>query len=501
MKPIVLTIMDGVGIAKPGLGNAFDLAKKPNLDKLFAMYPHTTLDASGQRVGLPAGQMGNSEVGHMNIGAGRVVYQQLELINKSFRENTVKENKTYLELVNFAKSHNNVVHVFGLLSDGGVHSHIDHFKAMVELLDSEGIKVLTHAIYDGRDVGPKTAMKYLTELDELAKKLDNGYVQTGCGRYYGMDRDTNYERTEKSYQAIINGIGDKVASAKDGLQISYDNNIVDEFVNPYVIDGYEGAKNGDAFILMNFRPDRAIQISNAIINPDFDNFDRTLITDTYYASMTKYTRVDSHVLFQADSIENGLGEYLSTQGYKQLRIAETEKYAHVTFFFDGGVEKDYPGLSKVLVDSPKVATYDMQPEMSALEVCEQVVRELDKDYDVVILNFANPDMVGHTGDIPATIKAVETVDYCVGKVYEKVQSLGGVMLITADHGNSEMLLDDEGNVVTSHTTNLVPLCLTKADVKLKEDMSLCDIAPTILELLGAKQPAEMTGNTIILEEK
>lgn len=501
MKPVVLTIMDGVGIGNKGKGNAYDLASKPNLDKLFTTYPYTTINASARNVGLPVGQMGNSEVGHTNIGAGRVVYQQLELINMSIETNKIKDNKKFRELVAFAKSNNNVVHLMGLLSDGGVHSHINHIEALIKLLDSEGIKVYTHAFYDGRDVAPKSAITYIEEIQKISNELKNGSIVTGSGRYYSMDRDSNYSRTEKAYDAIINASGVTVNSPEEGVNKCYEEDVTDEFVVPYVVDGYTGVKDGDAFLFANFRPDRAIQISNSIINNEFNEFERIDFKNIYYATMTRYTRVDSQVLFENEVINNGLGEYLANNGYKQLRIAETEKYAHVTFFFDGGVEKDYDGMKKVLVNSPKVATYDMQPEMSANEVTDKLLEELDNDYDVVILNFANPDMVGHTGNVEATIKAVETVDYNVGRIYEKVSSLGGVMLITADHGNSEMLLDEENNIVTAHTTNQVPLCITKANIELKSDMSLCDIAPTILDLLEADKPAEMTGNTIIMEEK
>ncbi len=501
MKPIVLTIMDGVGIASSGKGNAYDQAHKPNIDRLFSKYPYTTLDASGRRVGLPSGQMGNSEVGHMNIGAGRVVYQQLELINVSFEEHKVAEIENYQNLVKFAKHNNNVVHIIGLLSDGGVHSHINHFLGMIKLLHNEGIKIYLHPIFDGRDVAPRSAIQFIEEIEKAIQDFENVNIVTGAGRFYAMDRDSNYNRTQQAYDAIINGKGNKVSDAVSGVEQNYSNDINDEFVVPFVIGDYNGANDGDAFIMMNFRPDRAIQISNAIIDKTFKEFERKQFSNIFYVSMTKYTRVDSHVLFHPLQIDNGLGEFLSNNNYKQLRIAETEKYAHVTFFFDGGEEKTYQGMEKVLINSPKVESYDMQPEMSAVEVCENVLNELDKDYDVVILNFANPDMVGHTGNISATIKAVETVDKCIGKIYDKVQEIGGVMMVTADHGNSECLLDEEGNVVTSHTTNLVPFSITKEGLELKDNMSLCDIAPTILHLLDVEKPEEMTGTTIIKEKK
>ncbi len=501
MKPVVLTIMDGVGIADASKGNAYNLANKPNLNQLFNNFPYTTINASAKSVGLPQGQMGNSEVGHTNIGAGRVVYQQLELINMSIESNKIAQKESFKNLVSFAKENNNVIHVMGLLSDGGVHSHITHLKTIVKLLDEANIKVYVHAFYDGRDVAPKSALTYINEIEAQAAAIDNGHIVTGSGRYYSMDRDSNYDRIQTAYEAIVNANGVNFASAQAGIEVCYKEDITDEFVVPYVVNGYEGVNDGDAFLFVNFRPDRAIQISNAIINDQFNEFERKTFKNIYYATMTRYTRVDSQVLFENEKITNGLGEYLANNGYKQLRIAETEKYAHVTFFFDGGEEKDYPGMKKVLINSPKVATYDMKPEMSANEVADSLLTELDNDYDVVILNFANPDMVGHTGNIEATIKAVEAVDYNIGRIYEKVNSLGGVMLITADHGNSEMLLDDAGNIVTAHTTNQVPFCITKPGISLKADMSLCDIAPTILDLLETTKPEEMTGNTIIMEEK
>lgn len=501
MKPVVLTIMDGVGIAKPNNGNAYYLAKKPNLERLFSEYSYTTINASANSVGLPEGQMGNSEVGHTNIGAGRVVYQQLELINMSIKNKTIAQKESFKELINFAKANNKVVHLMGLLSDGGVHSHINHIETIIEILDKEGIKVNVHAFYDGRDVSPKSALTFVERIEKQAKVLNNGHIVTGGGRYYGMDRDNNFSRTQVAYDAIINAKGQHTSCARKGVESSYENDVTDEFIVPYVVDGYSGVNDGDAFLFANFRPDRAIQISNAIIDESFNEFERKEFTNIYYSTMTRYTRVDSKVLFENEKIVDGLGEYLSSKNKKQLRIAETEKYAHVTFFFDGGEEKDYPGMKKVLINSPKVATYDMQPEMSANEVTDKLLEELDNDYDVVVLNFANPDMVGHTGNIDATIKAVETVDYNVGRIYDKVSKLGGVMLITADHGNSEMLLDGESNIVTAHTTNKVPFCITKKNLKLKEEMSLCDIAPTILDLLKIEKPALMTGNTIIMEEK
>ncbi|MFV0498859.1 MAG: 2,3-bisphosphoglycerate-independent phosphoglycerate mutase [Bacilli bacterium] len=493
MKPIVLTIMDGVGLAKSSSGNAYDLAKKPNLELLQSIYPTTRLNASENYVGLPKHQMGNSEVGHLNIGAGRVVYQQLERINKSFNDNSIVKNQTYLELVKFAKKNNNVVHLMGLLSDGGVHAHINHLMEMLKRLTLENITVYSHIFLDGRDVGPTTSLEYVTQYEKLVKSLNNGYIVSVSGRFFAMDRDLNLERTNLAYDAIISALASSYESVTEGINASYKQSVYDENIVPFNIKGYQGANDGDGFIFMNFRPDRAIQISNAILENEFKNI--------YFATISRYTRVNSAVLFEAEVIKNGLGEVLANNNYKQLRIAETEKYAHVTFFFDGGIEQEYKGMKKVLINSPKVATYDMKPEMSANEVTNSLLNELDNDYDVVILNFANPDMVGHTGNVKATIKAIETVDHNIGRIYNKVMSLKGVMIICADHGNSEYLLDEKGDRVTAHTLNQVPFILTKQDVKLKDSMSLCNIAPTILELLNEKQPQEMTGESIIMEDK
>ncbi len=500
MKPIVLAILDGVGLADESLGNAFSRAEKPNIDYLFKRFDFTTLKASGQRVGLPKNQMGNSEVGHLNIGAGRVVYQALELINNSIANDELKNRDVIQKAIEHAKNNNSKVHVMGLLSDGGVHSHINHYKEIIKLIDDANLEVVSHAILDGRDVGPKTALLYIEELKSLTDDLNNGHLATVGGRFYAMDRDKRYERTQKAYSAIVNAEAKVFASASVGVEASYAEDVLDEFVVPFVINGYEGVNDNDVFIFVNFRPDRAIQISNAIIDSDFAGFARKVKDNLYYVSMTKYTGVNSEVIFENEKIKNGLGEFLANNGYKQLRIAETEKYAHVTFFFDGGEEKDYPGLKKVLVPSPKVTTYDLKPEMSACEVTNNLLMELDEDVDVVILNYANPDMVGHTGNIEATICAVEKVDECLGMVYRKVSKLGGTMIITADHGNSEMLLDDAGNVVTAHTTNEVPFIITNESIKLKSNMSLCDIAPTIIELLDEKKPVEMSGESIIKEK-
>ncbi len=504
MKPVVLAIMDGVGISEASHGNAYKMASKPILDKLFSEFPYTELKTSGNAVGLPSGQMGNSEVGHLNIGAGRVVYQQLELVNKSINDGEYKNRKTLTDAVAYAKANNSKVHVMGLLSDGGVHSHIDHFIATINVFNDNNIKVISHAFLDGRDVGPTTAKNYLAKLDNYTDEIKNGYIKTVSGRYYAMDRDKRFERIQLTYDAMTLGKGATFKSACEGVEKSYESGVNDEFVVPFVVgETPELVDENDVIVFINFRPDRAIQISRAFTEKNFDGFEREkVVSSLFYASMSAYSGVESNVIFDNEKVKNGLGEYLSNKGYKQLRIAETEKYAHVTFFFDGGEEKDYKGMKKVLIPSPKeVATYDLKPEMSAKEVTESLISELSNGYDVVILNFANPDMVGHTGNVDATIKAVETVDRCIGEVYKKVDELGGVMLITADHGNSEILLDSDNNVITSHSTNNVPFCITKRNVMLKNGMSLCDIAPTILHLIGEEKPAEMTGKTIIMEEE
>ena len=501
-RPIVLCILDGYGLTDRVDGNAVKLANTPNLDDLMAMYPTTRIQASGNAVGLPEGQMGNSEVGHLNIGAGRVVYQSLTLINKAVKEGTFYENESFLKAIQHAKDNNSKLHIWGLLSNGGVHSSTEHIYALLKLAKQQGLeKVYVHAFLDGRDVAPDSGCDFVKELQEQINEIGVGAIASISGRYYAMDRDKRMDRVELAYNALVAKSGETYECPVQYVKDSYAKEVYDEFVIP----GYNPAVNGgvadnDAIIFANFRPDRAIQMSTVFTNDVYEDFkpaDKP--QNIYFVCMMRYAdTVKGDIAFKPVNLSNTLGDYLSAQGLKQLRIAETEKYAHVTFFMDGGVDKEIEGASRVLVNSPKVATYDLQPEMSAYEVKDALIAELDKDlYDVVIVNFANCDMVGHTGIIPAAIKAVSVVDECVGEVYEKVCELGGTMLITADHGNSERLLDEDNNPFTAHTTNEVPLILTNTHLELKEGGKLGDLAPTMLQLLGLPIPEEMTGESLL----
>lgn len=500
-RPIVLCILDGYGLSDRVDGNAVKLANTPNLDDLMALYPTTRIKASGMPVGLPDGQMGNSEVGHLNIGAGRIVYQSLTLINKAVEDGTFYTNDKFLQAIAHAKEHNSKLHIWGLLSNGGVHSSNEHIYALLELAKKQGLeKVYVHAFLDGRDVAPDSGIDFVTELETKMKEIGVGEIASISGRYYAMDRDKRFERVELAYDAIVNQKGASFDSAMQYVKDSYAKEVYDEFVVP----GYNKTVNGkiedhDSIIFANFRPDRAIQLSTVITNDVYDYKPENKPTDLAFVCMMKYAdSVNGEIAFELPKLTNTLGDYLSAKGMKQLRIAETEKYAHVTFFFDGGLDKEIEGATRVLVNSPKVATYDLQPEMSAYEVKDKLIEELDKDiHDVVIVNFANCDMVGHTGIIPAAIKAVSVVDECVGEVYEKVLSLGGTMLITADHGNSEMLLDQDNNPFTAHTTNEVPLIVTNTHLELKDGGKLGDLAPTILQLLGLEIPSEMDGVSLL----
>ena len=453
-RPIVLCIMDGYGLRDEITANAVRLANTPNLDDLMDMYPTTTLSASGNPVGLPEGQMGNSEVGHLNIGAGRIVYQSLTLINKAVQDGEFFKNEKFLKAMDHAKQHDSKLHIWGLLSNGGVHSSIEHIYALLEMAKKEGLKkVYVHAFLDGRDVAPDSGAGFVEELCQKMEEIGVGQLATISGRYYAMDRDKRFERIEKAYNAMALAEGETFECPVQYVKDSYAKEVYDEFVIPGVHAGVDGKiEDHDAIIFANFRPDRAIQMSTVFTNDVYDWKPAVKPTDLYFVCMMKYAdSVRGEIAFALPSLTNTLGDYLSSQGLKQLRIAETEKYAHVTFFFDGGLDKEIEGATRVLVNSPKVATYDLQPEMSAYEVKDRLIEELDKDiHDVVIVNFANCDMVGHTGVIPAAIKAVSVVDECVGEIYEKVLSLGGTMLITADHGNSEMLRDEEGNPFTAH---------------------------------------------------
>ena len=503
-KPVALIIMDGFGESNSTVGNAVKAANTPNLDRIEKTYPTTLIKASGLDVGLPDGQMGNSEVGHTNIGAGRIVYQDLTRITKSIQDGDFFTNEVLNGAMENAKEH--ALHIMGLLSDGGVHSHIDHLKALIKMAKEKGVeRVYVHAFTDGRDTDPQSGLSYAKEIEACMAENGVGQFATVNGRYYAMDRDKRWERVEKAYKAMVCGEGETSTSASEAIEESYKKGATDEFIVPTVIikDNQPVGKisDGDSVIFANFRPDRAIQLATVITNPTFYEgyVPEKQVKDLEFVCMMKYAdSVNGEIAFVSPELTNTLGDYLSAQGLKQLRIAETEKYAHVTFFFDGGVDKEIEGATRVLVNSPKVATYDLQPEMSAYEVKDKLIAELDKDiHDVVIVNFANCDMVGHTGVIPAAIKAVSVVDECIGEVYEKVLELGGTMLITADHGNAEEELDADGNPFTAHTTNVVPLIVTNSHVGLKEGGKLGDLAPTMLQLLGLPIPEEMDGESLL----
>lgn len=508
-KPVAMIILDGFALREETKGNAVAQANKPNFDRYWNEFPHTTLKACGEAVGLPEGQMGNSEVGHLNIGAGRIVYQSLTRVNLAIRDGEFFENETFLQAIQYVKEHNSKLHLYGLLSDGGVHSHIDHLFALIELAKKEGLTdVCIHGFLDGRDVGPTTAEKYIQDTEEKLQQIGIGRIASIHGRYYAMDRDRRWERVEKSYRAMVYGDGPTYKSALEALQDSYSNQIHDEFVIPSVIiDENEKPvgliEDNDAIIFFNFRPDRAIQMSQVFTNEDFRGFDRgeKFPKNIHYVCLTHFSEtVQGYVAFQPTNLDNTLGEVVSQHGYTQLRIAETEKYPHVTFFFSGGREEKFPGEERILIDSPKVATYDLKPEMSAYEVTDALLNEIEQDkHDVIILNFANPDMVGHSGMLEPTVKAVEAVDECLGKVVDAILAKGGCAIITADHGNADEVVTLEGKPMTAHTTNPVPVIVTKKGLKLRDDGILADLSPTLLSLLGAKQPKEMTGKTLIID--
>ncbi len=502
MKPVLLAILDGFGLRDEQKGNAVKLAKKPTLDKLWSIYPHSTLDASGKQVGLPKGQMGNSEVGHMNIGAGRLVYQPQELINVSIENNTFFSNQEILKVIEHTKQNHSKLHIMGLISDGGVHSHIQHLMALLELCKQNQIENLyLHLFTDGRDVEPCSCYQYLKEVEDKLIELQLGKIATIGGRYYGMDRDNNYDRLKKAYDVIVNGIGPKQYSILEFIRNSYQQNITDEFLIPTIFDTNGMIEENDGVIVFNYRKDRLREILTALTNPDFQEMDVKKFQNLKVVTMLPVVEsvIASHA-FEDPTLPNILGEWISKQGLKQLRIAETEKYAHVTFFFDGGKEVDYENEKKILIPSPKVATYDLKPEMSIMEVTDTLLKELtENDYDLVILNYANCDMVGHTGNLEASITAVEKVDECLGRVYDKIQELGGLLIVTADHGNCEFMIDDYDHVITSHTTNPVPFIVCSNDYTVKNG-KLGDIAPTILDIMHLEIPPEMTGISLIQRE-
>ena len=498
--PTVLVIMDGFGMGTPGPGNAVALANTPVLDRLFAENAHTTLSASGLDVGLPAGQMGNSEVGHTNIGGGRVVFQDLPRISRAIETGEFFKNPAYNKAMDDCLAKGSSLHLYGLLSNGGVHSTVEHLWALLKMAKDKGLtSVYIHAFLDGRDVSPTSGKGFVAECVEKCRELGVGKIATVMGRYYAMDRDKRWERLQMAYDAMVYGEGVQNPDPVAAVAQSYENGVTDEFVEPVVCDSEGTISNNDSIIFFNYRPDRAREITRAMVDPEFDGFPREFFPTTYVCN-TEYDASMPNVLvaWPRIAVKNGLGEYLSSLGLTQLRIAETEKYAHVTFFFNGGVETQYPGEDRVLVASPKVATYDLQPEMSAYEVCDKCVERIKSGaYDVVILNFANCDMVGHTGVLPAAIKAVETVDECVGRVVDATLEMGGIAMITADHGNAEVMLQPDGSPMTAHTTNRVPFILCGAGTELREGR-LADIAPTILDVMGLACPPEMDGKTLIV---
>lgn len=505
MKPLVLCILDGFGHNPDCYGNAICAANTPNLDKLFAESPNTLIGASGMDVGLPDGQMGNSEVGHTNIGAGRVVYQELTRITKSIADGDFFYNDALCDAMDNARKPGRALHLMGLLSDGGVHSHLEHLYGLLEMAKLNQIeKVYVHCFMDGRDVPPMSGKNFIEQLEAKMAKLGIGEIATVMGRYYVMDRDNRWERVTKAYDAMVLGRGVKNSSAVDAMEKSYAAEVTDEFVLPVVVAQDATIKADDSVIFFNFRPDRAREITRTLVDPDFNGFAREKgHFPLCFVCMTQYdaTMPGVEVAFKPQSLSNTFGEYLAQLGKRQLRIAETEKYAHVTFFFNGGVEEPYAGEDRALIASPKVATYDLQPEMSAYLVCDEMLSRIDSGkYDVIILNFANCDMVGHTGVFEAAVKAVEAVDSCVGKIADKLAEVGGAMLLTADHGNADKMYDaDPEHPFTAHTTNPVPfLVYNLGDVKLRQDGRLADIAPTMLKILNLPKPGEMSGESIIL---
>lgn len=502
---LILAILDGFGISESAEGNAIAAASTPNLDEIFTSYPTARLKASGEAVGLPEGQMGNSEVGHLNLGAGRIVYQDLLRINNAIEDGSFYQNSVLLSAIRHAKEHNSALHLMGLVSDGGVHSHNTHLYALLKLAQEQGLsKVYIHAFLDGRDAGPRTADRYLRELEEYTRS-SGGRVATISGRYYAMDRDHRWERIKKAYDAIVLGRGRRAGSVQDAIQQAYAAGETDEFVVPTVItDDTAGEEPvavvspDDAVIFFNFRADRARELTKAFIEEDFNAFEREYVS-VFFVSMTEYDKTfQIPVAFPPEMLINTLAEVLSREGLRQLHIAETEKYAHVTFFFNGGREEPYPGEERILVPSPRVSTYDLKPEMSAVEVTDKVVEAVVlQRYDVIILNYANCDMVGHTGDFQAAVKAVEAVDGCIGRLLKAVRDTGSIMVFTSDHGNAEQMRDSS-RLHTAHTSNQVPVCLVGEEGCGLRDGILADVAPTILELLGLEIPGEMTAHSLLL---
>lgn len=510
-RPLTLVILDGWGEKGSCEKNAIAQADPQVFKALKRDYPSTVLEASALEVGLPQGQMGNSEVGHLNIGSGRTVYQEITRISREIHEGTFFENRELRKAMEYALNHNGALHLMGLVSDGGVHSHLDHIVALLEMAQRQGLtRVYLHAFLDGRDVPPISALTYIESLEDTMNKLGTGKIATVMGRYYAMDRDKRWERSQRAFEAMVAGTGKQAKSAREAVENSYQEETTDEFMEPAVVVDDHGdpvglVKDGDGIIFFNFRADRARQITRAFVDRDFKGFERVRHPEVYYVCFTQYdVNIKAPVAFMPQNLHNTLGEYLSKQGFRQLRIAETEKYAHVTFFFNGGVEKPNLNEDRVLIPSPQVATYDLQPEMSAFKVTERVIQEIEKGiYDVVIINYANPDMIGHTGNMDAAIAAIKVVDQCLGEVVRTVQKAGGVTIVTSDHGNAETMTDEEtGQPHTAHTTNLVPFILVGEAYRgkrLRERGSLRDIAPTMLNILNLPIPKEMTGVNLIVE--
>lgn len=505
-KPMMLMILDGFGINDNEKANAVKIANTPNIDNLMKIWPTTKIYTSGLKVGLPDGQMGNSEVGHTNIGAGRIVYQDLTRITKSIEDGDFFSIKEITEAIENCKKNHSKLHIMGLLSDGGVHSHIRHLVALLEVAKRKDFEdVYVHCFLDGRDTPPASGEGYITLLEEKMKEKEVGKIASISGRFYSMDRDKRWDRVEKAYNALVKGEGEKATSVISAIESSYQQEVFDEFVLPTVIcnnsnEPLATIQDNDSVIFFNYRPDRAREITRSLVDPEFDGFE-TKPLNIYYVCFTQYdeTIPNVHIAFKPESLKNTFGEYVSSQGLTQLRIAETEKYAHVTFFFNGGEEKQYPGEDRILVPSPKVQTYDMQPEMSAIEVTDKVVEAIQSDkYDCIILNYANPDMVGHTGNLEAAVKAIETIDNSVARVVSAIEEKNGMIIMTADHGNAEQMIDYKtGEPHTAHTTNVVPLVLIGVEgVQLKSG-KLADLAPTMLDLMEIPKPAEMTGESII----
>ena len=493
MKKVLLCVLDGVGLSKIKDGNALINANKPNIDYLMKEYPNKGINASGTFVGLPDGQMGNSEVGHLTIGAGRIIYQSLELINRAIKNESFYSNESFLNAIRHAKENNSKLHIMGLLSDGGVHSHINHIKALLKLCKKEDFSnVYFHIFTDGRDTFKESSISYIDDLNNEINELGIGKICTISGRYYAMDRDKRWDRLKKCYDVIVNNTGNKCDDYKKYITDSYEKGITDEFIEPVIIDESGKIEENDSIIWANFRPDRAIQILRSLVDPNFDGFDRKIFNNLYLTTMMYVSDdVKSDIAFKKEIIDNTLGIYLSKLGKKQLRIAETEKYAHVTYFFDGGRNLDLNLCDRVLIPSPKVATYDLKPEMSARKITSNLLEKMDNNYDFIFLNFANGDMVGHTGNYDMTKKAIETIDEMIGKLYKKCMEDEYLFIITADHGNAEEMIDENGNVVTSHTTNLVPFIVTDKTLNIDNVNKLSDIAPFVLNYMNLNLPDEM----------